>query len=245
MNWKHVAALLAVAVSLSTTAHAQTSGTNTVVRNGYYFNATTGQQTDVNGNALIVDADRDRNASVLTGGGINGVSIASGQSVQATSAIALASFGKMDMLLSWQTAAAADSDSVAIAVKVYGKISSSPGDGLNYLISPSCGCAADTATVVFPAGVAAIPRKVPPTFLVLSPNKVTGSVHISLKIDGTQRLHTVPYNRIRLSGGTNAVVLNLADVLGDFAFPYALVELSNWGATNLTNVTASWWPRAN
>lgn len=245
MNPKHYAALVVAALLLPALGIAQTSGTNTVVRNGLYFNATTGQQTDVNGNALVVDADRDRNASILTGAGFSGVSVASGQTKQATSAIPLAAFGKSDLLVSWQTAAAADSDSVAIAIKVYGKISSSPGDGLNYLISPSCGCAADTATLVFPTGVSTLPRKVPPTFLILSPMKVAAGPNISLKVDGTQRLFTVPPSRIRLTGGTNAVVLNLADVLGDFAFPYALVEVSNWGATNLTNVTLSWWPRAH
>lgn len=41
-------------------AWAQTAGTNTVSRNGYYFNATTGQQTDADGNVLTVDRSPDR-----------------------------------------------------------------------------------------------------------------------------------------------------------------------------------------
>lgn len=238
-----VAACLAIGAG---TASSQTSGTNTVERNGYYFNATTGQQTDVNGNVLVIDADRDRDAPILTGAGINGLALASGQSRQALSAIALGQFGKYDLLLSWNTAAAADSDSVAIAVKVYGKISSSPGDGLNYLISPRCYCAMDTATVVLPAGVSAIPRKVPPTALVLSPMKMPNAgPAISLKVDGTARAVTVPYNRIVQVAGSNAVLINLADMADGFSAPYLLLELSNWGATNLTGVTATWWPRVN
>lgn len=247
MKRNTLATLLAAACCLvSVAAHAQTAGTNTVERNGFYFNATTGQQTDVNGNVLVTDAARDRDAAVLTGAGLNGVSIASGQVKQALEAVGVGSWGKFDLLLSWSTAAAADSDSVAISIKVYGKTSSSPGDGLNYTLAPArTGGVADTGRVVLPAGVKAVPWFAPPTFLVLSAAKLSGGANINLKWDGTGRVVTVPWHCIRWTQGTNAVGLNLADVLGDFAYPYLLIEVANVGNTNLTNVTATWSPRVN
>ena len=245
MKLTRIAVLTAAAcLSLPAVLAAQTEGTNVQSRNGLYFNAATNQMTDINGNVYVVDADRDRDRGSLTNAGFSGASLASGQAKQATGAIAVSEFGKFDLMLSWNTAAAADSDSVAIAVRIYGKVSSSPGDGLNYLVTPSCGCPLDTATVVLPTGVSTTPREAPPTFLVLSPMKVAGTAsQFSLKVDGTQRVVTVPANRIRLSSGTNAVLLNLGDLVGDFSAPYLLAELANWGATNLTNVTLSLWPR--
>lgn len=51
-----ILALAAVAsLLLSLPSHAQTSGTNTVSRNGYYFNQTTGQRTTVDG--VILDTE--------------------------------------------------------------------------------------------------------------------------------------------------------------------------------------------
>jgi hypothetical protein len=238
-------AVLTALLCLGASAHAQTSGTNTVERNGYYFNSTTGNRTDADGRVYVTEGAPAHTSSVATNAGLNGVALASGQAKQALSAVPVGDWGKFDLLISWTTAAAADSDSVAIAVKVYGKTSATAGDGLNFLISPKCHCSADTASVVLPAGVAAIARKVPPTALILSPHKVHGgSPHLSLKVDGTARAVAIPFHRVSLVAGSNGILLNMADAAGDFSFPYALVELANWGNTNLTNVTATWWPRA-
>lgn len=51
-------ALLGLLVAFS--AWGQTAGTNTVSRGGYYFNATTGQKTDVDGNVYTNEASKDR-----------------------------------------------------------------------------------------------------------------------------------------------------------------------------------------
>jgi hypothetical protein len=57
---KKAIAIALLGVLAAGAALAQTAGTNTVERNGYYFNAKTGQQTNSDGHALTDDTDRDR-----------------------------------------------------------------------------------------------------------------------------------------------------------------------------------------
>lgn len=60
---RHAQALALFAVALfliAVPSHSQTTGSNVVLRNGLYYNATTGQQTDASGRVLQVDGNRDR-----------------------------------------------------------------------------------------------------------------------------------------------------------------------------------------
>lgn len=50
---KRILSIALLAALWAGSALAQTAGTNTVSRNGYYFNSTTGQKTDADGNAYV------------------------------------------------------------------------------------------------------------------------------------------------------------------------------------------------
>lgn len=65
-------ALAAVAALLfALPAHAQTSGTNTVLRNGYYFNSATNQKTNSAGDQKVEEVAKDRDlenfSTIITG----------------------------------------------------------------------------------------------------------------------------------------------------------------------------------
>lgn len=74
MAWLALLGLLLAASA----AWAQTAGTNTVERNGYYFNSTTGNQTNSDGHILGVDTSRDRNLDFGVTNLITSVAIDSG-----------------------------------------------------------------------------------------------------------------------------------------------------------------------
>lgn len=79
MQTRRIAAVVAVLSMVAAWAWAQTSGTNTVSRNGYYFNATTGQKTDMDGNAQTADAFPNRDMSftlsnIIAAGALAGTS---------------------------------------------------------------------------------------------------------------------------------------------------------------------------
>lgn len=78
MQTRRIAAVVAVLTMVAAWAWAQTSGTNTVSRNGYYFNATTGQKTDASGNVYTSEAAKDRDSYLQPLQILSDVAIASG-----------------------------------------------------------------------------------------------------------------------------------------------------------------------
>lgn len=71
-------AAVAGAVSISGNAGAQTAGTNTVERNGYYFNATTGAKTNESGSQHVTETNPDRDANLTFSSIISNTALASG-----------------------------------------------------------------------------------------------------------------------------------------------------------------------
>lgn len=65
MQTRRIAAVVAVLSMVAAWAWAQTSGTNTQERNGYYFNATTGQRTTADGKVLVDDPLRVEDFGVV------------------------------------------------------------------------------------------------------------------------------------------------------------------------------------
>jgi len=57
---KKMLVALGLLAAIAVAAWAQTSGTNTQERNGYYFNATTGAKVDLDGDALVSESSKDR-----------------------------------------------------------------------------------------------------------------------------------------------------------------------------------------
>lgn len=74
---KKILLALGLLAAIAGAVWAQTAGTNTVERGGYYFNATTGQQTNANGLVLTEDNMRDQSftlANIIADGALAGTS---------------------------------------------------------------------------------------------------------------------------------------------------------------------------
>lgn len=74
---KKILLALGLLAAVAAVGWAQTSGTNTVSRNGYYFNATTGNQTNANGEILTQDNLWSRSftlTNLIADGGLAGTS---------------------------------------------------------------------------------------------------------------------------------------------------------------------------
>ena len=215
---------------------------------GVYAGDTTSRvlRLDSDGYLYLQDASRDRDYSLVTTV-VEKSSLAGGNAFTTDQAIWFAPYTGAELLVSWNTAAAADSDSIAIAIYAYALTSTSMATA-NYLLSHSVNSISDTGTVCLPGGLAAtLTRKLPPTVLVISPFKAaTGGPNLSLRIvDVTPRLYTVPPNRYRYVQGSNAISINLGDLVGPRKAQYVGFTVANWGNTTLSNLSLKLWPKAN
>lgn len=210
----------------------------------------------------IQDKDRD-----YPGGPVNlftAIVLNGGATYQTPFAVDVSKFSRTVLNLSW-TAAAGDSDSTAIGVRIYGKITPSSG---NYQFwSPMVGVQPGdtcqmTGTVAADTGMAGVGRCLQPMSFVVSRKQLgltncqvpTTGTTIVLPANGASNLYqgaaVTGTGRVRIrktpqyayrfpaSGGTNGIALVLADNAGNpCPFLYIVVEISNLTvANNLTNM---------
>lgn len=180
------------------------------------------------GSVIVTDSDRDREAStILSSGWADGDSLVVGVRKTCTMAVPTGDWNRLTVLVSWNTHVAADSDSVNIVIYPIGKVSTSMGDGQDYMIDLS---SADTDLT--------------PILITRNANAYTGIGNVRVVYAKT----TTP-----LTGGSaaqthfssNAVAFNLATNFGN-PVPVPLLGLAvvNIGGKALTNVNIDLWPRA-
>ncbi len=189
------------------------------------------------------DQKRDRDFGALIPSGLNTVpTLAPGNAVQTPLGLDLHQYSHLKLLLTWNFASVADSDSVNIAVSLYGKTSSSMGDGLNAQLFVKVGtnAVADTARLWNPSSVNAIARGfLPPTYYVTR-NTATG-----LNVFGTG--YNYAASAIAALSprwywtGVGSCVINLGDLVdGSEATPYMGMTIANWNVSKtITNLTAT------
>jgi hypothetical protein len=215
-------------------------------------------RTDENGYLQVTDADRDRDFPVMLNA-FQSVVLNAGTTYQPISPIYVGQYSRLALMLTWSSAAA-DTDSVRIAVRVYGRKSLNSGN--LYLWTPSSGItAADTCVTLgqVDADSSGVGRCLQPvSFIVAKPRHLGGFVvkgEMSNIYDGTfttpanksVRIRKIPGNAWRPYLGTGSVMLNLSDAAGNpCPFPYIFIEVSNLTKiSNLTSVSCDIWPRVN
>lgn len=199
---------------------------------------------DSNGYLYTLDASKDRDFGQYISTGIPaGTAIAAGKSVQTPNGIDVSKFNKLTLILNWTLPAAADSDSVNIAVKVYGKYSSSMGDGVNapLNIKLTANSVADTARIHLPTGVSAASFAfIPPSFYITR-NITTGLNIIGTAYNSGSSIVTACGPRLVWAGNGCAIV-ELSNLSDYASFPYIGFDLSNWNVTkNISSLSATLW----
>lgn len=271
---KKILLALGLLAAVASTAWAQTTGTNTVSRNGYYFNATTGNKTDVDGNALTSEADRDRDYSTVRSLLPSITSLAPGASRTSTAATALGEFTSLLIMVRWNTVAAADSDSVAFGLNFVGKVSTDVNDGYDFAVSSPSDSAfllrADTTVATLGISSAAGVLVPCPTVVILSRGKatITGAAggatptlvplgnpfiydlypQVTTNMLSTRsRPYRVPPSRIVWSDGRNGVCFMLTSPNGQpFKFSHLMCTLQNLNRIQTyTNISVDVWPKVN
>lgn len=149
---KRILAVALLGALIAGSVSAQTSGTNTQARNGYYFNATTGQKTDANGNAYTNEASKDRDYYALSAVMTNVTIVAKG--LTQTTFFPAEKYNAFQVHVKWTCTTAADSDSVALYLVPFGKTSSTD-DGISYLLNldPLAFGASDSLTMKNAPGI--------------------------------------------------------------------------------------------
>jgi hypothetical protein len=257
-KWLVLGGLLAFVGTAKADFNVQDKGT-------YYNNASTGLKTDASGNLATSDFDRDRDFPIVTPL-FAAQTLTCKQSYQMPIAVPIMQYTRAAIMLTW-SCAAVDSDSVRIAVRVYGATSSTSGNW--YLWTPSVTYSlADTCAGPMTAGADSLTfgRCLKPVSFWVGryANQQTETSpwiygdHTSL-ISGASmtagsrvRIRKVPSWAWRWAS-SNAVMLNLTDNSGaPCPFPYIRIEVANvTGASSgvvgascsLTNVQADIWPR--
>lgn len=208
------------------------------------------------------DGDRDRDFPLLTQM-FSGQQLTAGQTYAMTTATPTGQYTRAAIMLTW-AAAVADTDSVRIAVKVYG--TTSPTSGNWHLWTPNGPVmnATDTCSmsgkVAADSGAAALGRCPQPlsffvtTFVGVSPFLRVGitvpaacqTVYAGPGIAGVGRVRIRQFpSGIFRQPSANAVMLNLTDNAGaPCPFPYIRIEVTNASTgSTLTNIEANLWPR--
>jgi hypothetical protein len=246
-KWLVLGGLLAFVSVANADFNVQDKGT-------YYNNASTGLKTDVNGNLATNDFDRDRDFPLITQL-FSGQQLTAGQTYQMNTSIPMMQYTRAAIMLTW-AAAVTDTDSVRIAVRVYG--TTSPSSANWHLWTPmaevnatdSCYTSGPVAADSNGTGRCLKPlsfwvgRSVS-TVSMLSGTLVIGSagLHEGPAIVRT-RVRKIPGYALRW-GSANGVMLNLTDNTGaPCPFPYIRLEVVNATlGTTITNVEANLWPR--
>jgi len=259
------AALVGVLVVSSARAQQVGDGAKTVPigtkQSSVYMADSTGRvfRSDVDGNILTADADRDRDFPVITSL-FSSVVLNPSTAFQQGTAIYIGQYSKPTLMLRYSYAAAADSDSTFIMVRVWGK--TSINSGTLHLWTPFAGTigvpgVADTCycnkTVADSAGAATACITPLPSFVVtravnaptIGWTKVVASVYGGTATTRTS-LREIPASALRF-GGAQGAMLPLVDQAGSVCpFPYILVEVWNLSFTRaLTSVSCDVWPRVN
>lgn len=228
---------------------------NVLDKTTYKQNATSGQRVNDTGDLRVDDMDRDRDYPGLENV-FTGVVLNINSTYQTPNAIDVSKFTRLNLHLSWGTAAAADSDSVFIMVRVYGK--SSTGSGNYHLWTPlgssiSTGDTCQSPGVVADSAGAAKCLTPAPSFVVVRgiTNYALLTKVVMSQLGGgssTTRgtLRKIPTYAWRYAG-FNGVDLELVNNAGAPAhFDYLFVEITNLSFTrNLTSVHMDLHGRTN
>jgi hypothetical protein len=229
----------------------------------HYQNSSSGLKTNSTGDLKMDDADRDRDFPLITNL-FSGQQLLAGAMYQMQVGIPTMQYTRAAIMLTW-ACALADTDSVRIAVRVYGATSSTSSNW--HLWTPiATFTPTDTCESVQTAGDSTgfgrclrpfsfwVGRKPTSRFPnTVNPGAVT-TVHGALTdvFDGTLATATAKMVRIRKIpgsilryGSANGVMLNLTDNTGaPCPFPYIRLEVYNLtNGTTLTNIEANVWPR--
>lgn len=204
---------------------------------------------DGSGSSLNVqETDKDRDYSTPKTLLEWASTLAPGRTVKSTAAVAVGEYTSLTVLVSWNTAAAADSDSVAIAVKFIGKLSTDMNDGYDFLAAATGDTCMSFVRVDSIAG-----QKIPaPTAIIIARNKpvgASGGTHYYLKPTDAigPKLYYVNPAKIVPSDGHNGVAFVLSNPGGaPFKFSHIGVAASNLiGTVTLNNLTIRVWPKVN
>lgn len=214
---------------------------------------------DASGSIKAYDPDRDRDFPVLTNL-FNSVTlgVTTGH-YQMGQAKFIGQYTRGAIHFRFSHAAETDSDSVAVAMRVWGRTAEQ--SGTFHLWTPQNGIvAADTCfwtgSIADSAGVNQLCPPTPMTWYVLRPRgrgaamlAASGATKVPASMFGgtastRASLRKIPYSSVKFCG-PNGVVLNLVDNAGaPCPFSYIWVEVFNLSYTRvLNNVTADFWPR--
>lgn len=177
------------------------------------------------------DSDRDRDFVVAPTELMN-TTIAAG-TMKGSNVINVSSYGRLALNLRWTFAAAADSDSVNIVVKVYAKNGSTLEDGVNHLWAPG-----DTSTIYRTSGG---------TSRVIATYYITRNTVAGMRIESSTQsyVYAIPY-RMWHWAGNGGINLPLADNGIRFNAQYMTIEVVNASNTKaLDTFVAEVWPRVN
>lgn len=230
----------------------------------HYQNASTGLKTNETGDLSTMDPDRDRDFPTFRNL-FNSVTLAPSSIYQMGQAVSIQQYSRASLFLRWSFAVAADSDSVCIAVRVWGRTAEQTGT-LHLWTPGATGTLADTCfsnkAVGDTASAASGCFLLPPSFVVVraasSWSQSVAAIANGARIPagfvvggGTlttrNTLRKIPTWSLRYAGG-NGVVLNLSDNAGNpCPFPYIWVEVLNLRVNNpsLQNLACDVWPRVN
>ena len=194
---------------------------------------------DASGNAKVIDADRDRDLSSVIGV-MTANALAAGTTRGGVSAQAVSSFSRLGLMLRWTFAAAADSDSVNIVVKIYAKKSTSIDDGMNHLWTPAgSGAAADSSTMFSAAGDTATVYRTAATYYI------TRNLNPKTRILGNAHTIVIP-PRLWRWAGNGGIYIPLESNGVPFNAQYLGIEVTNAQTTTaLFTFTAELWPKVN
>ena len=178
------------------------------------------------GYLYILDANPPITTAVSSG--IDGVTIAAGGTASSQpECVDLSAYSKVTLLLSWTTAAAADSDSVQIALKVFNKESAAWGtnDTQVFPLNVVRTAAVLDTTMTEPSlnlgGSIAIP---PPTLYVYRSTALTATLGgVKTTINGLGTL-------ARLKAGNGGVAIDLTGLCG--AMNHVGLQVTNWHVTD-------------
>jgi hypothetical protein len=155
-------------------------------------------------------------------------------------------------MMNWTHATAADSDSVCLAVYVYGTISATTANRClwnpisGYSASDSCDDNSTTANKMTDSTVAHCFGTIPSFYITRSARKGVSSTFLQLTTTGRVPIRRWPLGINRYASSTG-ITIPLSDNAGNpVPFPYITVVVQNVfpNATgNITNLEVNYWPR--
>ncbi len=213
-------------------------------------------QFDAGGPLKMMDTDRDRDFPTFINL-FNAVVLNPSTAYQPNQPRYIGQFTRASLLLTWGAAAAADSDSTFLLVRIYGKTSLNSGNyylwtpmGSSIVAGDTCQCNALPADSAGAATKCITPA---PSFVVVRGvtnysllTKVLASATGGGTATTRSTLRKIPSYAWRYAGA-GGVMLDLSDNAGNpCPFPFIWVEAWNLNFTRgLTGLTCDVWPRVN